>query len=552
MAENKVVITTEVNAQPAVNSLKELKAELKAAQAAALNGDGKAAKRVAELKDKLDDLKDATKTLQGSGVEKVSSSFNLLADGFKNFDFDKIKTGFAGVGKAMSAVPALLIAEGIMYLVQNFDELSKGSGILGQALRGVGKIIDTIKDGIYALTDAIGLTNSTLDAMGEAADRNAEIMKTALGDQMAEFDRQAAVAKAAGKSTIDIEKNKQKAIIETNKILINQILDLKKAGKELTDEQYKQLKTSTEAINNARNQLNVISIEEETKRNNERLENAKRFAEEKKKQEAEMAKNLEANQKALADAEYEAWKAQHEREKKLAEEAAAAKLKLEQDNEAFMQGYYQRENERLQKKIDNEKAAADKEKQLEIEKQNARLQTAQNATTALQGLSDLAFTIRMAQVKKGSAEEEKVARRQFQINKALQLSTAVINGAQSILAITSVPDFTLGVQTAIRIAGQVALTAATIAKIATTKFEPSGGGGGDTGGSLPSLGGGGGATTPTTTAPTTAAPPSPPTTGLDEQGNVIGRQNVVKAVVVETDITKSQQRIERYNNESSF
>lgn len=551
MAENKVVITTEVNAQPAVNSLKELKAELKAAQAAALNGDGKAAKRVAELKDKLDDLKDATKTLQGSGVEKVSSSFNLLADGFKNFDFDKIKTGFAGVGKAMSAVPALLIAEGIMYLVQNFDELSKGSGLLAQALRFVGDVIDTIKDGLYALTDAIGLTNSALDAMGDFATKKSEMMKNALSDQIAEFDRQAAVAKAAGKSTIEIEENKQKAIIETNKMLINQILDLKKAGAELTDEQYKQLKTSTDAIRNAQAQLTIISSEEETKRNKEKLDAAKKFAEDKKKQDAEMAKNKEANEKALGDAEYEQWKANYLKQKKEEEEAEAAKIKQQQDNEAFMQGYYQRENARIAAKVAAEEAAAEREKQLEIEKQKARLETAQNATTALQGISDLAFTIRMAQVKKGSAEEEKVARRQFQINKALQLSTAVINGAQSILAITSVPDFTLGVQTAIRIAGQVALTAATIAKIATTKFEPSGGGGGDTGGSLPSLGGGG-AAAPTSAAPTTAAPPSPPTTGLDEQGNVIGRQNVVKAVVVETDITKSQQRIERYNNESSF
>lgn len=552
MAENKVVITTEINAEPAVNSLKQLKAELKAAQAAALNGDGKAAARVAELKDKLDDLKDATKTLQGSGVEKVSSSFNLLADGFKNFDFDKIKTGFAGVGKAMSAVPALLIAEGIMYLVQNFDELSKGSGLLAKSLQFVGDILGTLKDGLLALTDAIGLTNSALDAMGEAATKNAERSKEALSDQISEFERQAAVAKAAGKSTVEIEQDKQKAIIETNKQIINQLLAYKKAGGELSDEQYKQLKASTEAIKNAQTQLTVISLEEETKRNNARLEAAKRFAEEKKKQEAEMAKNLEANQKALADAEYEQWKAQYEREKKLAEEAAAAKLKLQQDNEAFMQGYYQRENERIAAKVAAEEAAAERQRQLEIETQNARLQTAQNATTALQGISDLAFTIRMAQVKKGSAEEEKVAKRQFQINKGLQISTAAITGAQGVLnALTAKSVIPEPAATAFRIANVaavVATTAATIAKIGAAKFESAGGG--DT--SIPSISAPSTAGGVETAAPTTAAPPSPPTTGLDEQGNVIGRSNTVKAVVVETDITNSQNRIQRYNNESSF
>ena len=88
MAE-KTVISIEVEGTgKAINSIKELKAELKAAQSAALNGDGKAAKRVAELKDKMDDLKDTTKSLQGSGVEKISSGFSLLGQGFKDFDFD--------------------------------------------------------------------------------------------------------------------------------------------------------------------------------------------------------------------------------------------------------------------------------------------------------------------------------------------------------------------------------------------------------------------------------------------------------------------------------
>ena len=49
MADNKTVIEVEVKGtDAATNSLKNLKKELKEAQAAALNGDGKAAQRVAE------------------------------------------------------------------------------------------------------------------------------------------------------------------------------------------------------------------------------------------------------------------------------------------------------------------------------------------------------------------------------------------------------------------------------------------------------------------------------------------------------------------------
>ena len=213
MAE-EVVIKVGVDATPATNSLKALKAELKAAQSAALNGDGKAAKRVAELKDKMEDLADSVKTLKGSGVERANASFSQLGEGLRNFDFDKIKTGFKGIGAAMKAVPIFLLVEGVMYLVNNFKELSQGTGVLAKSLQFVGKIIDVIVDSIYFLTDAIGLTNSALDEMGEKAVENAEKSKAALDAQTAAFDRQMKVAQAAGKSTVELEKAKQKAIID--------------------------------------------------------------------------------------------------------------------------------------------------------------------------------------------------------------------------------------------------------------------------------------------------------------------------------------------------
>jgi hypothetical protein len=106
------------------NSLKQLRLDLKAAQSAALNGDGKAAERVAELKDKIDDLKDSTQSLQGSGVERLNTSIGLLTEGFANFDTDKVKTGFKGIGAAMSAIPIVLLIEGVKLLIDNFDKVT--------------------------------------------------------------------------------------------------------------------------------------------------------------------------------------------------------------------------------------------------------------------------------------------------------------------------------------------------------------------------------------------------------------------------------------------
>jgi hypothetical protein len=293
MAE-KTVISIEVDGvQKSINSVKELKAELKAAQSAALNGDGKAAKRVAELKDKMDDLKDTTKSLQGSGVEKISSGFSMLGQGFKDFDFDKIKTGFKGVGAAMSAIPIFLIIEGISYLVQNFDELSKGSGFLATILRSVSDAISWLVDGF---TDLIGVTSESsraIEDQGEAMVKANEKSQEALQGTTSEFDRQLAVAKAAGKSTIEIEKAKQQAIIDTNVQIAKGIEAQVRAGGEFTEDMKKQLSGSLEAIKNAKVKEYEITKEDDKNK--------------KEKSKERLANNLEAIKK-IEDAQIAAIK----------------------------------------------------------------------------------------------------------------------------------------------------------------------------------------------------------------------------------------------------
>lgn len=76
-----------------------------------------------ETEGRIGDLNDSFKTLSGSGVERLDSSFALLREGFEVFDAEKIKIGFNGIGAAMSAVPVFLIAEGVKFLIENFDEL---------------------------------------------------------------------------------------------------------------------------------------------------------------------------------------------------------------------------------------------------------------------------------------------------------------------------------------------------------------------------------------------------------------------------------------------
>jgi len=125
MADNTLAFSIKIDGvDREIKSLSDLKKAKQDATAAFLKGDKDAAKALADLKDKTEDLSDATQTLKGSGVEKINASFNQLGEGFRNFDTDKIKLGFKGIGAAMSAIPIFLLIEGLKYLVDNFDAVS--------------------------------------------------------------------------------------------------------------------------------------------------------------------------------------------------------------------------------------------------------------------------------------------------------------------------------------------------------------------------------------------------------------------------------------------
>jgi hypothetical protein len=194
MATEKIGIEVEVKgAEKSISSFKDLKTAIKAAKDEQIAmtskfGEGsieatKAGKKLAELKDKVEDLNDSTKSLKGSGVEKLTSSFRLLGEGIGTFDFDKIKTGFKGVGAAMSAIPIFLIIEGLKLLYDNFDKITamfdtttvaeKGlaeatkevSGELSKVLEGVQNVENgfaAFHKGTLSRDEALKIYNETL------------------------------------------------------------------------------------------------------------------------------------------------------------------------------------------------------------------------------------------------------------------------------------------------------------------------------------------------------------------------------------------------------
>ena len=202
-------------------------------------------------------------------------------------------------------------------------------------------------------------------------------------------------------------------------------------------------------------------------------------------------------------------------------------------------------------KLELKKKYSEEVKKLNIQEVNANLEIAQQSNDAMQGLSDLFFSVKMANMEKGSAAELKAAKQQFKVNKALAITNGIISTIQGVInaltAQSSLPEPYATILKVVSAVSVAAAGAANVAKISAQQFNPgttSGGGGGATA-SLGSAGGG-----------VALAPPSSGSTSLNADGTIKAamgnNQPVVKAVVVETDITTSQKRVNTIEERASL
>lgn len=632
-----VQVNVKVDAKQADTSLKGLKKELKElrdAQANVTQGSGewkKLAKQINDVEGQLGDLNDSFTTLRGSGIERVNASIGLLGEGFRNFDTEKIKIGFQGVGAAMKAIPIFLIAEGVRLLIENFEEVTKffkqffDVASEGEKnLKKLNKELEQTQQQNNILTKAIDSQIKVLEAQGASEERilalkakgnqlrikeleqqqainKAKLVEALANDSVTDSllrfqiatlrkigkDKEAdALERAIFKSRLNENKELVKSIEETalaiNEVKTNQNVEEIKFNKKNADERLK----DNEALNKKIQDQQIELIKNEKKREESKLMlDLERQKEDIKKSKANREiknkalllaeetyqKNLADINKKFADkAEEERKKAEEEEKKRLADIASNNKAQQEQALnelknllalrlEVTAQGSEEQLNARLnqletEKQLELQKYAEGTEERILLEQKfqerkdalqrefrmkqiKEDLETASNSISSLQGLSDTFFAIQQANQKEGSEEAERNAKKQFQINKSLQIGAAVVNGLQSILAITSVPDFTLGVATATRIAAQVALNAATIAKIAGQQYKSSSSGAGNV-------------QTPRNNTPSVSTPTPQQTTLPGQDGTFIQPDN--KVYVLESDITKTQGRVARVGEQSKF
>ena len=221
---------------------------------------------------------------------------------------------------------------------------------------------------------------------------------------------------------------------------------------------------------------------------------------------------------------------------------------------------YNLDTQELEKQQQEELAKIqDEARAKEAEKRNKereeKIKIAEDYANSVNALAETIFTLSDRFGKQDEVNKEKRARRQFQIQKTMQLSMAILDGFKAASASIAMnpPVTPIGIAALI---ATVAASVATITKIATTQYGSKSSGGGGAGG--------GGGTTPPMSGGTPNAGGGAPSFSLFGQGNNLNttggpkdaenksNQLTVKAVVVESDVTSTQNKVKKMQENATL
>lgn len=560
MAKEEVVLNVNVDAGATLKETKQLREQFAEAEDAvfALAGAGKqntaefraAAKEAARLKqgvdninESLDDLKpEATlgafgrvATGAASGFAAAQGAAALLGDENEELEKTLVKVqaamafseglkGLSDLGKGFKVLKGVILANPLFMIVAAVTAIGAAMfalkdkiKVLGVAFDAIGDAIGWVIDKVKEFTDWVGISSFALD---EAAEKELENINKVSEAMQSKYDREIALATAAGKNTVELEKLKQKAIIETAVLEARLMEQAFKRNGELTEEETERLDELLKIVADASLALEVMAVKETKTRSDEWEKQTQKHKEENDKRLEDEKAHLKEIDELYRTSFIEGQIIRIEEQDKIRIEQEAETLALlsEMNEEALEQDTF---NFSETIKI----------------RQRLSLENAMQLNDSLQNLSDTAFALRLSKVKAGSKEEEKIARRQFQVNKALQLSIATINGVQAIQSILAqYPKFDGGIAMTGALVAAGTASIANIAKIASTQFAAVGGGGGGTGGGE----------IPTVNAPRVAAP-GQGSTQLNADGSIV--QDVketredTRVFVTETDIRKTTESV---------
>lgn len=515
MAET-VVLETWVKG---ITNIKDLKSELKGAKEELLKFDAgtkafdDAQKKVSLLKDRLGDLGDSAK-IAGTPTERLGQSFGLMGEALRGADLDKAKLAFTGIGQAMSAIPIFLLVEGLNYVVQNFD-----------------KVIKLVEDFTGATAEAEKAIKAQTKALQE---QGFEIQDLGNEYKYFEINRQRAIA-------LEVEQLKQRGATqqEIDKAIIKSEEEKLKELKSLRDRALELGLNQTVAQNKVFEQMDKIDIL------NAQLKTAQITASNQKEKDdaIRIHKELLAEKKILDE---QAKIAEGESQSEFDE---IFKQKEAENNESDLTAYVDHEYKKMLEGIKIEENGAKQKKEIDAQltaekkkQEAARLQAQQIGFNAAQSLSNTFFQFQLNRAKGNAADELKIRKQMFEVDKAFNVARAVQDGIRSVQAALTIPP-PAGYALA---AANGVLAVANVAKILATQFD--GGGGGASVGQV---------STPTVNVPSISSPqPRQGSTLLDDFGNPITQEErdrqVIRAYVVERDLTNKQKNRSRIEEQSKF
>ena len=531
----------------------DLDKQIEMLQAKQIKGESERAKAMLEIQKKEalskveQQIKDAELTGDTALLAKAQKLKNLIITDFKRQELEITNKGNAGVAKATVSSVRNTNKQVKNEYSDALADLRKKNEIAYREAETAGKNEQELRDlkvtqleaeKAYITKNLSKIYKKEIDQRDALSKVDGEIKKTkdkTLAEQE-KADNERLIAKLErnvvnAKSDIDLFNAEKALLIEQSKQKMALLEIDSEAALLLADETAKGIADINKKITQSEDQKNLkilaaAQLVAETKLSNEAfaLERFKGTNDEQiAAQEAFLATTLstleaqriaELANKELTEAEIAAIEEKYDQAKIVAAEATAAKL-AEIDAKARAKTF----------------ATIDK-----------GVEDTKNGLNVIASLQQMNTDRKLKGIEKGSKEEEKILKQQFEQQKAMQLAMAAINGAQAILAILSVPDFTLGVSSGLRIAASVAATAASISAIASTTF--SGGGSAPsavdpTGGSTPSTGG---MATPAVSLFGSANQLNNVGAPQDGQG---GNNITVTAIVSETEMTNTQNRVNK-------
>lgn len=180
---------------------------------------------------------------------------------------------------ALAATGVGLLVIGLIALVENFDKVKRAleNSIPGfkTVSNAIGDVVDTIKEWVGASGDA--------ERAGAAFDAATKKQNAAADAVVKSYERRIAVEKAAGRSTTELEIEREKAVIAANQAILkdfqakqSKILDL---DQEERDKLLQSQKDASDAVQEASNNILIIRAEAAKKAADIAAEAAKKQAE---------------------------------------------------------------------------------------------------------------------------------------------------------------------------------------------------------------------------------------------------------------------------------